>query len=92
MNAADLELANQMQSRLGAAEAAIGRADWSSANALLLDGIGTLGDRYQDPRAIDDTEMSLVLAEAEEQAGHLDASASLRRDVLASRLTLLRRR
>ena len=84
-------LAKEVEAILKAAEQAIERQEWSLANALLKQGLDAVGDRYIVSNTIDDSGMKLVLAETEERKGALQTAAQIRRGVLASRLSLLRR-
>lgn len=85
-------LAREVETILKAAEQAIERQEWASANALLKRGLDALGDRYITIGTIDDSGMKLVLAVAEEKKGTLQTAAHIRRGVLASRLSLLRQK
>lgn len=81
----------EVEVTLKAAEQAIENKEWASANTLLKRGLDIVGDRHTTPDSIDDSGMKLVLAEAEEKKGALHTAAHIRRSVLASRLSLLRR-
>lgn len=74
---------------LAAASSAIENRNFAEANTLLRDALRKLGDGYHSPSTVDDTGMSLVLADSEEQKGREDIAANLRRNVLATRLAIL---
>ncbi|MGK6311319.1 hypothetical protein [Variovorax sp. DT-64] len=77
---------------LAAASSAIENRNFAQANTLLRDALRKLGDEYHSPSTVDDTGMSLVLADSEEQKGREDIAAKLRRNVLATRLAILEQR
>ncbi len=83
-------LVQEVEALVVAADKAIEEEEWVLANTLLKKGLDTLGSRYVTLAMIDDTEMKLVLASAEEQKGSLQVAVTLRRRVLAARLSLLR--
>ena len=83
-------LVQEVEALVVAADKAIEEEEWVLANTLLKKGLDTLGSRYVTLAMIDDTEMKLVLASAEEQNGSLQVAVTLRRRVLAARLSLLR--
>lgn len=74
---------------LVAADKAV-KEEWAQANTLLKEGLDTLGDLYVSSDIVDDTGMKLVLASAKENEGSLQVAATIRRRVLATRLSLLR--
>ena len=77
---------------LAAASSAIENRKFAEANSLLRDALRKLGDGYLSPGTVDDSGMSLVLADSEQQKGREDIAANLRRNVLATRLALLEQR
>lgn len=66
------------------------RAAGRDAGAIhdLSTGLKVLGDLYWSPAVIDDTDMKLVLAQHEEELGHLPVAATLYERVLESRLQI----
>ncbi len=83
-------LVQEIEALIIAADKAAEMDEWVLANTLLKKGLDTLGSRYVTPAMIDDTGMKLVLASAEEQKGSLQVAVTIRRLVLAARLSLLR--
>jgi hypothetical protein len=71
---------------------AIERQDWTAASVLAKRGLAALGNRYNTPDIIDDTDMHLIAADIEEKEGHLQNAATNRCRFLASRLELFRRK
>lgn len=90
MNSTEI-LTKEVETIVKKAEQAIERQDWSSANALLKQGLDAVGERYAVHNSIDDTGMKLLLADTEEQKGCLQTAAQIRQRILASRLLLLGR-
>lgn len=77
---------------LAAASSAIENRNFAEANTLLRDALRKMGESYHSVSTVDDTGMSLVLADSEEQKGREEIAAHLRRNVLATRLALLEQR
>ncbi|WP_431045596.1 hypothetical protein [Roseateles sp. L2-2] len=70
--------------------AALDRKDVQAASRILDRGLEILGDAYFHDDLIDDTGMSLVLAQSEEKRGRLDVAANIKSRVLGSRLAAFR--
>ncbi len=83
-------LIQKIEALLVAADKAVKKEEWALANTLLKEGLDTLGDLYVSSDIVDDTGMKLVLASAKENEGSLQVAATIRRRVLAARLSLLR--
>jgi len=66
----------------------IAEQKWAEANDLFKQGIARLGDAYFSPNTIDDTGMTLILADRAEQEGNLEMAAKIRQEILANRLYL----
>ncbi|QYK04374.1 hypothetical protein [Shewanella zhangzhouensis] len=71
---------------------AISDGDYETALSQSNQGLLLVGDAYSDPKAVDDTGMKLVLAEAAERKGELRHAAHLKFRALESRLVMLKRR
>jgi len=61
---------------------------WAEANDLFKQGIARLGDAYFSPNTIDDTGMTLIVADRAEQEGNLEMAAKIHQRILANRLYL----
>lgn len=83
-------LMQEIEALLVAADKAVEKEEWVLANTLLKKGLDTLGSLYVSPKIVDDSGMKLVLASAEEKKGSFQVAATIRRRVLAARLSLLR--
>lgn len=90
MTNANQLLIQKIEALLVAADKAVKKEEWALANTLLKEGLDTLGDLYVSSDIVDDTGMKLVLASAKENEGSLQVAATIRRRVLAARLSLLR--
>ena len=90
MTNANQLLIQKIEALLVAADKAVKKEQWEQANTLLKEGLDTLGDLYVSSDIVDDTGMKLVLASAKENEGSLQVAATIRRRVLAARLSLLR--
>lgn len=90
MTNANQLLIQKIEALLVAADKAVKKEEWAQANTLLKEGLDTLGDLYVSSDIVDDTGMKLVLASAKENEGPLQVAATIRRRVLAARLSLLR--
>ncbi len=90
MTNANQLLIQKIEALLVAADKAVKKEEWAQANTLLKEGLDTLGDLYVSSDIVDDTGMKLVLASAKENEGSLQVAATIRRRVLAARLSLLR--
>ena len=90
MTNANQLLIQKIEALLVAADKAVKKEEWAQANTLLKEGLDTLGDLNVSSDIVDDTGMKLVLASAKENEGSLQVAATIRRRVLAARLSLLR--
>lgn len=88
----DENLAMEVALILESADQAIATEDWAAANVLLKRGLKQLGSRYVSADTIDETGMKLVLADAAEKRGEPQNAARMRRNLLSTRLALLRKR
>ena len=67
---------------------ALAASNYAQANLAFNAGIVELGKAYYSGPVLDDTGMNLGLAQTEEQRGHLELAANLRKGVLESRLVM----
>lgn len=80
----------EIEAILEVADQGISRQQWDAVRQQLDLGLALMGDRYVSPDTIDSSDLMLVLADAEANAGNAADAAGLRRTVLASRLDQLR--
>ncbi|MCL2716505.1 MAG: hypothetical protein FWD68_18550 [Alphaproteobacteria bacterium] len=88
----DKTLLATIQTQLDRADTEIARRDFENANNTLNAELGELGNRYSDPRVIDDSGMKLIVARDHDRNGRLEDAARIRRNILNIRLHLLRDR
>lgn len=71
-----------------AAANALKRGDYPAAIRQLDHGLRTIGDRYIDQDAMDDSAMKLVFAQDEQRKGRLQRAAVIKQRVLAARAAM----
>lgn len=73
-------------------KAAMAVGDFPKAIKLFDEGIGYIGDSYYADYMVDDTGLKLLLSYEVYKEGKLEQAATLRRNVLSNRLSLLKER
>jgi len=64
----------------------IEQKDWQKASLYAKNGLDTLGERYFNPKVLDESSLKLVIADDFERKGLLEKSARLRLRTLEGRL------
>jgi len=88
----DKTLLTKIQAQLDQADAEIANRDFENANNTLNAALDQLGNRYSDPRVIDDSGMKLIAARDQDRNGRPENAAQVRIKVLRERLRLLTNR
>ena len=68
----------------------IEQKNWRQANLHIKNSLDALGYRYANPNVIDDSSMSIIIADDFEKNGFLEKSARLRLKTLQRRLDLFK--
>lgn len=89
---AETVLAARIAAIIRDADEAIAKQDWETANRLITHGMAVLGEEYYLPDVDDDTSLKTAAADDQERRGNFANAVKMRRNSLASRLALLKRK